>query len=255
MKRLATLALPLFLLVTVLLSGCGSSSSLRLLESHEWIVNKVNYAPAGGSSAITLKFSGGKVSGSTGINQLNGTYTAGSDKSMSIQAAVSTKATGTAEDTSAEQNLLQALGSVTSFAADDGALSLFDSNGMAIVTCKAEVPTPLVGSNWKLSQYSDGKGGLVAALGSTTVSVQFAANGTFSGSSGMDVYHGKYGVTGSTIQIVAPQATQISGPGDLTNQENAYLALLPKAASFSVSGGQLTLLDSSGQVVVVFTAQ
>ena len=48
--------------------------------------------------------------------------------------------------------------------------------------------------------------------------------------------------------------TEMAGPQELMEQEAAYYAALPKAATYKVSETSLTLLDSEGAVLVTYEA-
>jgi heat shock protein HslJ len=112
--------------------GCGASSSnAKLLEAHTWRVTKIGDAAYNGSAAITSRFSAGKVSGSTGVNQYAGTYQAASGNNIAVTLGPMTLMAGTPDAMKAEADFVKALGSATSYAADDESLTLFDAGGQS----------------------------------------------------------------------------------------------------------------------------
>ena len=257
MRRLALALVTLVTMLSVaLLSGCGSSSTnAKLLEAHAWRVTKLGDTSYGGSADITTQFSAGKLSGGTGINRYSGTYEAKTANDISITLGPLTRVAGTPDAMQAESDFLKALGAATSYAADDQSLTLFDAGGQSVVTYAVEIPTPLVGTTWKMTACNNGTGGFQSAVPSSSVTATFAADGTLSGNAGINSYRAAYSVAGSAITIQPPTSTRMAGAPPLMAQESAYLNALRKSTTFEIEGASLMLRDSSGAATVGFTAE
>ena len=50
-------------------------------------------------------------------------------------------------------------------------------------------------------------------------------------------------------------STQMAGPADLMQQEAAYLAALPKTATYTIEGDELWLRDSGGAALAHYVAK
>lgn len=77
--------------------------------------------------------------------------------------------------------------------------------------------------------------------------------GVLSGSGGVNRYTAAYTTEEPDgITIAQAAATLMAGPEDAMAQEQAYLAALAQAATFSVDEGSLTLMDDQGATLVRF---
>jgi heat shock protein HslJ len=109
--------------------------------------------------------------------------------------------------------------------------------------------TPLVGSNWVLMS----KSSFGTRLGSVTVTVQFADDGTLSGNNGCNNYGSTYTTRRSRIAIddrIFADTRLCAGRDDIVGGK--YLTALPKVRTFSISGSTLTLRGSG--VTLVYRA-
>jgi heat shock protein HslJ len=94
-----------------------------------------------------------------------------------------------------------------------------------------------------------------APLKGTTITSEFGANGSVSGSSGCNSYSGKYTVSGSSIRIRGPFAsTNKACAAAVEAQERLFLKTLQSARTYDTSGG-LMLKSSGGRLIAKFTAQ
>jgi heat shock protein HslJ len=89
---------------------------------------------------------------------------------------------------------------------------------------------------------------------------QGAATATFSdgrvtGSDTVNRFFGSYELEpGNAIRIFEIGSTEMAGPPDLLVVEAAYLATLPRVASYEIEGNVLWLRDAAGADLVRFTA-
>ncbi len=261
MKRLAILATLLLALTATLLAGCGSSLSTQKgggggnLGANDWKVTTMNFSPYNGTATITSKFSNGTITGSTGINMYRGTYKTGSGNSITIKIGPTSKMTGTPQQMQAEGEFLQALASVANYAADENSLTLFGADGMTVLTYKPNVAAKMTGTTWTMTQYSDGKGGLLSTGSDSAVTLTFNPNGTLSGSAALAGFEGKYTLSGSNITITSLMLTKQTGAPNLLMQSGQFLNALKGASSYTIQGTELTLRNAQGTTVAVCQAQ
>lgn len=122
---------------------------------------------------------------------------------------------------------------------------------MVATSCSASGETDsLVGTNWTLTSMN----GQPPVSGST-ITAGFDAAGKVGGSSGCNSYGATYQVSGSSLTIGQAVSTLMACEETLMQQEADYLAALSATASYAVSGGTLTLKDSSGANRLVFATQ
>ena len=239
----------------VVSSGCSAQpSNGKLLEAHDWRVTKLLGATYSGTAPITATFSAGKLNGSTGVNVYNATYEAPKANDISIKLGATTQRAGTPAAMKAERDYMTALGSAVSYAVDDETLTMFDSSGVATVEYAVKVPVALVGTNWVMTSYNNGRGGFQSAEASAQVTAVFSADGTLHGSGGINQYSSTYKATATTIDIQPVVSTKMAGPDPLMTQEDAYFAALPKATIYAIEGDQLTLRDATGAAMAGYRA-
>ena len=108
----------------------------------------------------------------------------------------------------------------------------------------------LEGRTWRLAEVQG-----VAALSDVTVTARFE-KGKLSGDGGENRYSGAYTLGGGTRISIRPEPTTPgAGPTEARMQEEQYLDALGHVSMFEVSADTLTLLDTAGDALVVFSAQ
>jgi heat shock protein HslJ len=108
----------------------------------------------------------------------------------------------------------------------------------------------LEGTQWKLTGWT------LSSLdpANFTITAQFA-DGTISGSSGVNTYNGEVKVgPGEAFSVGTIATTLMAGPEDAMRAETAYTTLLNQAKSFKMAAGNLTLYDVSGNESLIFEA-
>jgi heat shock protein HslJ len=112
----------------------------------------------------------------------------------------------------------------------------------------------LADTTWNLTAYTDAKGAEVpGTTGANVGTLNFAADGSFSGSTGCNRLVGQYTQNGSSLTMTPGPMTKMACPADVTAQENAILAALPKVASFT-SGTALVLTAADGATLLTYSA-
>jgi len=105
---------------------------------------------------------------------------------------------------------------------------------------------PLEGTEWILDQEASGLTPVPAAV----VTAQFSSDGRLTGNAGCNNYTTSYQIDGSDMTI-SPQIAQnlIACSGPVGRVERAYLARLPKAKSFAITGQKLTITTAAAPLV------
>jgi len=134
-------------------------------------------------------------------------------------------------------------------AAASAAASVAGSAGAASGSAgasSAPLVTDLAGSSWNLTAFADESGSLYpASTAPDQGTLTFNADGTFSGSTGCNRIAGTYTEDGGNLTMVPGPMTLKACSPDLTTQEQAVVAALPKVATFTANQ-TLELLSSDG---------
>ena len=126
-------------------------------------------------------------------------------------------------------------------------LTLMDDQGATLVRYAVVQPTALEGTEWEALAYNNGKGALQGLAASSAITAKFGSDGSLAGNASIDQYSTTYTTSGETMSIAAEiVTTKMAGPADQMKQEAAYLAALPKTATFTIEGDELWLRDSTG---------
>jgi heat shock protein HslJ len=257
------------LLALALLGGAGcASSSLssptvpdnsKLLEGHAWKATEVAGVPSLVTQRgveITAVFAAGKLAGSGSVNRYTATYETQAADKIKISQPAATAMAGPPAAMAQEQAYFSALAKAASFAVTADSLKLLDDQGKTLVAYIAVKPTTLEGTQWEATMYNNGQGGLQSLAASSSITAQFSADGKLAGNASINQYSTTYKASGDTMAIDAKiVTTMMAGPDDLMKQEAAYLAALPKTATYVIDGDEMWLRDSSGAATAVYVAK
>jgi heat shock protein HslJ len=108
------------------------------------------------------------------------------------------------------------------------------------------------GTSWALKTY-DVSGTATPVPAGTRIDATFGG-GTISGFAGCNVYHAPVTISGSTIKVGATATTMMACDPAKTALETAYLGNLAKAATFTATKDALTMYDSAGKSILVYSA-
>lgn len=149
------------------------------------------------------------------------------------------------------------LGEVTSAARSGDQLTLGLSDGSTMVF--APLPTSaalggsetLGGTNWEVSAYNNGRGGVTTLVAATRMSIAFSEDGTVSGSSGCNTFSGIYTADDSLIALGPTASTQKMCAADgVMEQEEQFLAALAASSIYEIRGRRLQLRNADGALQV-----
>ena len=111
-----------------------------------------------------------------------------------------------------------------------------------------DAPTMLEGS-WKLETLNG------AAADPTVPSTLSMDNGAATGNAGLNTFNGGYEAPSNGVLTFGPLAsTQMAGPENAMQQEQAFLKVLADTKKFTTEDGALVLMDDSGARLAVLSA-
>jgi heat shock protein HslJ len=230
------------------------------LEGPLWIL--ASYADEDGNtvdvlpgSEVTAQFLDGNVTGTAGCNNYFARYEVAGNQ-LAVTGAGSTMMACEEEIMVQEWAYMENLQASSSFTIAGDRLRIAGSDGETLLTYSVLQPTALTGTTWQLTVYNNGKEALVSTLAGTEITAMFAEDGTLSGSAGCNNYHAAYKVSNDALSIDAPATTRMmcADPEGVMEQESAYLALLPGAASYTILGDELEIADAEGNTLLTYNA-
>ncbi len=242
------------LVVVALVTGCGGDeeggSDAGALEGQPWVLTSGIDVPQDVAVVWpSATFEDGTVGGSTGCNQYSGPYTV-DGASLEIGQLASTQMACAPPADRIEQSYVAALGRVAGWRVDGEQLVLTDADDAELLRYASATPE----GAWDVTGLLRDDAS-VSPLEATELTARFAEDGSLSGSSGCNRYTTSYTTDKGSIEIEPPAGTKkaCAEPAGVMEQESAYLAALPSAVSYRVSGSVLELLDADGKRLVTFT--
>ena len=240
----------------LVLAACASTTSPLAsggdLTGQVWELSLLNdKAPLSGTN-ISIQFTAGeKLGGSSGCNQYSGTYTASGNSLKIASPLASTMMACPQEIMDQESEYLKALGEVKTYSVTGDQLTLYGTKDKSILVYKAS-SQDLSGSSWEIIAYNNGKQAVTSVLAGSSITANFAADGTLSGNGGCNNCNGTYAVTGKEIKIGPLASTRMfcADPEGVMNQEALYLIALQTAGTYKVEGSQLELRTKDGALAV-----
>jgi heat shock protein HslJ len=182
-------------------------------------------------------------------NQVGGTYSV-SGSSLTLQLGPSTLA-ACPPDSQADQ-FLAGLGKVANYTVTGNNLELGLQGGGRMQYTAMAAPS-LVGPNWQLLAYNNGRNAVQSVMIGTQPTATFGADGQVTGSGGCNTFAGPYQSTARTLSIGPLISTRMACDQPVMDQETAYLAALERTASYRFDSARLVLVDGTGATQAEFT--
>jgi len=221
-----------------------------------WQLQSLQGAEVAAGTEITAVFGAdGTLSGSSGCNNYSTSYTV-DGSTLTINAAIAATMMACDEPVmQQETGYLAVLPTATSWVIDGNSLTLSDASGAAVAVYTAVTSPSLAGTTWQLNSFNNGLGGVTSLIAGTQITAMFGADGTLSGNAGCNNYNTSYTLDGSNITIdPAIATTRMACASDVAEQETAYLAALPNAATYTIQGDTLELRHATGSLIASYTA-
>lgn len=202
---------------------------------------------------ITARFDSGIVSGHGGCNNYRGGYTIDGDK-INVSALLSTLMFCDDNISTQESDYLMNLQKAAIFNISGNLLRMMDANGTVTLTYSVLQPLPLVGTNWSMLNYNNGRQAVVSALAGTEVTAIFNADGILNGTAGCNNYRSSYKVEDNKINIEPAATTRMtcSEPEGIMQQEKEFLAAMESAATYNIDRQQLWLRTENDSIAAIF---
>lgn len=230
------------------LTACSSSTTGKVITESFWVLNKLNGEEPLPDTAITAQFDNdGRVAGSAGCNNYNTTYTVDGQKIQFGELAATTLMACPEPIMQQENAYLEALKKAVTFKIVDDELTLFDSNGNALIIFFSQ-SQELAGSSWDVIAYNNGKEAVVSVIIGTQITAVFGEDGQLTGSAGCNDYFTTYKTDGDTISIDLVEATEMfcSEPEGIMEQEKQYLTALETAATYRIGPLDMEMRTEDG---------
>ncbi|MBK1720245.1 META domain-containing protein [Thiocystis violacea] len=209
------------------------------------------------SRPTRFRFEAGRMSGSTGCNQIQGSYR--------LDGAIITFENGLAATQmgcppplmAQEKAIIQAIKAVATYRHEEGRLELLDAGGKPLLRFASNKPADLEGRVWKLDRYDNGQKALVTPVKGSEISLTFDTQGRIGGSDGCNRYMSGFRRDGDTLSIgpIATTRMACQASDGRAEQARSYASALGRVTAFRIEGDQLTLLDADGGTAAHFQAE
>ncbi|HRQ36671.1 MAG TPA: transporter substrate-binding domain-containing protein [Chloroflexota bacterium] len=124
-----------------------------------------------------------------------------------------------------------------------------------ITVAPPAIPPGLTNTRWVLYGYWDGVSD-VPPIPGTEVWIQFSDDGRFTGNGGCNDYNGAYQAQGNSLQVtgdIARTNIACAEPVGIAEQENLYFSNLTAVRQFTLTNGELQLIDGNGRIILRYT--
>jgi len=228
-----------------------TGSAMRSLDGSAWTLAWVPGFELPAQPLATLRFEGGRASGSDGCNRYTTTFTRNGS-----QLRFGTKSAATLMACPPEvMQVANAFGALlyetTAYRIEYDTLTLLGAEGKPLAQLKAQADR-LAGTAWQVTAVNNGRQAVVGVLAGTSLTMVFDSDGKLSGSAGCNNYHATYRAEGGALSITAPAATRMmcAQPEGRMAQEAQFLAALATATTARREGDRLELRTASGALAV-----
>lgn len=204
----------------------------------------------------SLMFQDGRVTGNGGCNGFFAGYTLDGEQ-LTITQGGSTLMACDEATMVREQAILENLAKVASYAITDDQLSLFDADGVIVLSLAPQPVLSLTSVVWQATNVNNGREAVVGIVEGTEINAVFGEDGTLSGSGGCNNYVTSYTVDGDQLSIGLVASTMMfcESPEGIMEQEAAYFAALETVASYSIMNGVLDLRTADGAMAALFQVE
>ena len=239
---------------SIALTACASGSAN--LEGRLWRMQ--SYRGADGQMLETLpdikttaEFTDGQVGGNAACNTYNGSYELDGDQ-INFGLMMTTMMACPQEVMDQETAYLVGLDQAATFEVTEDSLRILDADGEVVLAFSPVEPASLTSTNWLLTSYNNGKGGMQSLVIGSEISANFDEDGRMSGSAGCNTYSASYEATEGTINIGVVASTEMAcmDPEGIMEQESTIMSMLSKTVSYSIEGGKLYLQVEGGEMLV-----
>jgi heat shock protein HslJ len=197
---------------------------------------------------LTLAFEGGRVGGTDGCNRFRGSYSTEGD-GLRIGQLAGTMMACPEPVMQQGRRFTTALDSARGATLDGDALVLVDGNGETVARFEAQAQF-IADSRWHVTGYNNGRQAVVGTARETSLSLEFDAAGTVTGSAGCNSFRASYRGDGGLLDIGPPAAGRRVCDEAVMAQESAFFEALGRSAALRIEGDRLELRDDQGALQI-----
>ncbi len=241
--RLAACAASLLIAACTAMTPAADAPNL---DGTAWVLASLPGQTLVAGSAPTLRFEGGRASGTDGCNRYTNTYTAkGAALEFGARGA-STMMACPPDRMKLAEAFSGALARTRSYRVADRRLELLGADGAVVATFAAQSQA-LAGTSWQVTNYNNGRQAVVGILDGTQLTLAFSADGRIAGSAGCNRYMGTYTQEGGKLTLRPAGTTRMAcpKPEGVMDQEREFLKALETVATARFEGDSLELRTAS----------
>jgi heat shock protein HslJ len=228
-----------------------TGSAMRSLDGSAWTLAWVPGFELPAQPLATLRFEGGRASGSDGCNRYTTTFTRNGNQLRFGAKSAATLMACPPEVMQVANAFGALLYETTAYRTEYDTLTLLGAEGKPLAQLKAQADR-LAGTAWQVTAVNNGRQAVVGVLAGTSLTMVFDSDGKLSGSAGCNNYHATYRAEGGALSITAPAATRMicAQPEGRMAQEAQFLAALATVAQARREADRLELRSASGALAV-----
>lgn len=222
------------------------------LAGSRWVLQRLGSDAVPSAPLVTLDFStDGRAHGSDGCNRYTGSVAVDAGTVRFGPDLAGTMMACPGEIDARARAYRDALRAAARYRVDDGRLSLHDASGASLAVL-APADQSLVGVQWEVLAYNNGKQAVTSLIRDTRISAIFGADGRVSGHAGCNRYFAPYTLAGEALTIGSAGATRMAcaEPAGLMQQETLFLDALASTARWRIDGDKLELRTAQGALAV-----
>lgn len=248
--RLKTIGIALATLFFAACTSMTSAPDVPDLDGTAWVLSSLPGRALVEGTTATLRFEGGRASGTDGCNRYTTTYTADGSKLRFDAAGAATMMACEPGVMEQARAFTSSLGATRSHRIAAGQLQLLGPDD-AVVASFAPQAQSLAGASWRVTGFNNGRQAVVSVLADTQLTISFAADGRVSGSAGCNNFMGTYTASGSSLKL-GPAATtrKLCAQPGVMEQEQQFLKALETVATFRQEGERAELRTEDGALAV-----
>jgi heat shock protein HslJ len=235
------------------LTSCAPGSAVGILDG-TWLLERGTLAgvplPVVAGHQVTLQIDGDKASGSSGCNLYGGTMQRQGDR-VAFGELTQTEMACADDAMALESAFLGALGKVATLTAGGDRLTLRGEGVVLEFSRQAPVDdAALVETAWMLDTLVSGDTAASTVHGADPARLSFAADGTFTGSTGCRSFEGTYELMASTLTVLRLSADERACAEAVGQQDSQVLAVLGDGFTVAIEGDRLTITGRDGGQLV-----
>jgi heat shock protein HslJ len=231
-------------------ASAGSGVTASGLEGPTWVLDQKasNLEVIAPQYVVTATFDDGNLSGSSGCNRYNTTYTTSGSRLRVSPNIASTLIACNQDANNVESSYIARLPTARSFSISGQRLTVRTSTRGADLIYRALSARALRG-DWIVTSYFR-PGAVVSVISGTTITSNFGRS-KVSGNAGCNNYSGPYETDDTKVRIGPVAATQRAcAEVALTQQESEYLAALDTVRTFGIDATGVTFFRADGGIAV-----